>query len=376
MASIASTFVLFATLLHFLVIIGTLNFSVCNGDHGNKISTNNGDDHHGSSKHHGDNRDDDDDEDDDIHGLKMKNFYRKSCPNVDVEKIVESITWKNVGANPSLGAKLLRIHYHDCFVRGCDASLLLDPTTNEATDQVEKEARPNLSLTGYEVIDEIKTRLEKECPETVSCADIVALAARDAVSFQFQKQMWKVPLGRRDGTVCLASEALTDLPSASSNFTTLIKLFSRKGLDKVDLVALSGAHTIGIAHCGVISRRLFNFTGKGDTDPSIEPAYAEILKSKCTTNNKPSSGNIVEMDPNSSIIFDNHYYINLNENKGAFQSDAALLTDSFSATLAKEFENGKTFLANFAKSMVNMGAMEVLTGKDQGEIRKQCRFVN
>ncbi|RZC53329.1 hypothetical protein C5167_012182 [Papaver somniferum] len=373
MASIASTSVLFVTLLQYFLVIGTLNISVCNGDHGKKISTNNGDQHHSSPKHHGDKIDDD--EGDDIHGLKMKNFYRKSCPNVDVEKIVESITWKNVGANPSLGAKLLRIHYHDCFVRGCDASLLLDPTTNEAT-QVEKEARPNLSLTGYEVIDEIKTRLEQECPGTVSCADIVALAARDGVSFQFQKQMWKVPLGRRDGRVSLASEALTDLPSASSNFTTLLRLFSRKGLDKVDLVALSGAHTIGIAHCGVISRRLFNFTGKGDTDPSIEPAYAEILKAKCTTNNKPSSGNIIEMDPNSSIAFDNHYYININEKKGVFQSDAALLTDSFSATLVKEFENGNAFLANFAKSMVNMGAMEVLTREDQGEIRKQCRFVN
>ncbi|KAI3884377.1 hypothetical protein MKX03_020859 [Papaver bracteatum] len=338
MMRLASNSVLFVTLTLF-VLIGTLNFKVCDGQR--------------------------------LNGLKMKNFYRKSCRKVDVEKIVQEITWKNVAANPSLGAKLLRVHYHDCFVRGCDASLLLDPTPNQAT-QVEKQARPNLSLSGFEVIDEIKTRLEKECPETVSCADILALAARDAVSFPFQKQMWRVPLGRRDGRDSRASEALTDLPSASSNFTTLKELFDRKKLNTIDLVALSGAHTIGITRCGVISRRLFNFTGNGDTDPSINPTFANILKAQCAGAN----GNVLEMDPGSSTSFDGHYYKNLNENKGVFQSDAALLTNRFSKFLAKRFERDNTFFPNFATSMINMGSVEVLTRKNQGEIRKNCRFVN
>ena len=66
-------------------------------------------------------------------------------------------------------------------MQGCDASILLDST---AHNKAEKAAVPNLSLGGFDVIDEVKTQLEKTCPGIVSCADIVALAARDSVSFQ------------------------------------------------------------------------------------------------------------------------------------------------------------------------------------------------
>lgn len=66
-------------------------------------------------------------------------------------------------------------------MQGCDASVLLDSTNGSVA---EKQAMPNLSLEGFDVIDEIKTKLEEECSGTISCADIVALAARDAVSYQ------------------------------------------------------------------------------------------------------------------------------------------------------------------------------------------------
>lgn len=148
-------------------------------------------------------------------------FYHKSCPQA--ETIVQDITWKHVKENPSLAAKILRVHYHDCFVRvcmiqnprvyiyiilleylilvtslslciymfwqGCDASVLLDSVGNNTA---EKDAPPNRSLSGYEVIDEIKSTLEEKCPNTVSCADIVALSARDAVSFQARSNFWNI----------------------------------------------------------------------------------------------------------------------------------------------------------------------------------------
>jgi len=62
------------------------------------------------------------------------------------------------------------------YVRqGCDASVLLDDTGNFTG---EKSAG---SLRGFGVIDTIKALLEALCPRTVSCADILAVAARDSV---------------------------------------------------------------------------------------------------------------------------------------------------------------------------------------------------
>ncbi|CAN1350294.1 Peroxidase 24 [Linum perenne] len=224
------------------------------------------------------------------------------------------------------------MHFHDCFVRGCDASILLDST---AGNSAEKDALPNLSLAGYEVIDEIKARLEVVCPETVSCADILTLAARDAC-MQFKRPMWPVFTGRKDGRVSIASE---------------------------------GAHTIGVSRCGVISRRLFNFTGRGDTDPSIEAGFANTLKARCS-----NPGLTLELDPGSSNSFDAHYYQALVQNQGLLQTDAALLMDPRTALLTRTFgSNQQLFFTMFGRSMVKMGAIVEGGGV---EIRKNCRFVN
>lgn len=63
--------------------------------------------------------------------------------------------------------------------QGCDGSILLDDTV---TLKGEKKAATNIhSLKGFGVIDQIKNFVESECPEIVSCADILTIAARDAV---------------------------------------------------------------------------------------------------------------------------------------------------------------------------------------------------
>ncbi|XP_075488162.1 peroxidase 24-like [Primulina tabacum] len=301
----------------------------------------------------------------------IPNFYGTTrCPQA--EQIVRRITWNRVGKDPTLAAKLLRVHYHDCFVRGCDASILLDTV---GTNQSEKDARPNLTLGGFEVIDDIKTQIEQSCPPgIVSCADILALAARDAVSLPFGRSMWNVLTGRKDGRVSLLSDVAGNLPSPFSNFSTLENLFANKGLDINDLVALSGAHTIGVAHCGAFSRRLFDFTGKGDTDPSLDPTYAAFLKTRCPNPANPAT--VVGMDPNSVLSFDSHYFIAVNQSMGLFQSDAALLTNPTSAGIVRRFQSTRNFFNQFAASMVKMGGIQVLVGENAGEIRKNCRVVN
>ncbi|XP_022761199.1 peroxidase 3-like [Durio zibethinus] len=300
-------------------------------------------------------------------GLK-KDFYEKSCPHA--EHIVQSITWKYVACNSTLPAKFLRMHFHDCFVRGCDASVLLDSTANNSA---EKDAVPNQSLAGFDVIDEIKSHLEKTCPEVVSCADILALVARDSVSFQFGRPLWEVPTGRRDGIISRASEALANIPSPFFNFTTLKQSFANKSLTVHDLVVLSGGHTIGVGHCNFFSNRLYNFTGKGDADPSLNSTYASFLKTKCKSLSDNTT--IVEMEPGSSLSFDNNYFSILKQNKGLFQSDAALLTDQGSSNIVDEMLNSKNFFDEFKQSMEKMGTIEVLTGTS-GEIRKKCTVIN
>ncbi|KAA3463084.1 peroxidase 3-like [Gossypium australe] len=304
------------------------------------------------------------------HGGSLKEgFYNNTCPNA--EAIIKNATEKRVASDPTLPARFLRMHFHDCFVRGCDASVLLNSTTNNTA---EKDAIPNLTLAGFDVIDDIKAEVEKKCPNVVSCADVLALAARDAVSFKVsQTPLWKVLTGRRDSRMSRISEALANLPSPFSNFTTLVQNFANKGLNVQDLVVLSGGHTIGVGHCNAFSNRLYNFTGNGDQDTSLNATYATFLKTQCQSLSDNTT--FVVMDPGSGLTFDNNYYVTLKQNKGLFQSDAALLTNKSSRDVVDKLLDSKEFFKEFAKSMEKMGAIGVLTG-NAGEIRKKCYVVN
>ncbi|OMO87860.1 Plant peroxidase [Corchorus capsularis] len=298
------------------------------------------------------------------------NFYSKSCPKA--EKIVQDFVHQHIFNAPSLAAAFLRMHFHDCFVRGCDASILLNSTSS---NQAEKNSPPNLTVRGFDFIERVKSLLEFECPGIVSCADIIALVARDYV-FATGGPYWRVPTGRRDGVISRSSEALTNIPPPFANFTTLLTLFSNQGLDLKDLVLLSGAHTIGISHCSSFSNRLYNFTGVGDQDPSLDSEYAANLKAnKCKTPNDNTTK--VEMDPGSRKSFDLSYYTLLLKRRGLFESDAALTTNPTSLTFIKQLVEGslQNFFAEFALSMEKMGRINVKTGP-QGEIRKHCAVIN
>jgi peroxidase len=228
-------------------------------------------------------------------------YYSKTCPKA--EEIVQNEMKQILSIAPSLAGPLLRMHFHDCFVRGCDGSVLLDATPG---NKAEKDGRPNLTLRGFGSVESIKAKLEKACPNTVSCADVLALIARDSVLLS-KGPTWPVWLGRKDGRISIANET-KQLPPPTANLTQLIQMFAVKGLDIKDLVVLSGAHTIGTAHCSGINDRLYNFTGKNnlnDVDPFLDTNYIAKLRSKCSPTDTTT---LIEMDPGSYKTFDTSYY--------------------------------------------------------------------
>ncbi|CAO2830512.1 unnamed protein product [Amaranthus hypochondriacus] len=297
-------------------------------------------------------------------------FYDYSCPKV--QQIVRSVVAKAVARETRMAASLLRLHFHDCFVHGCDASLLLDSSGDIVS---EKGSIPNFkSARGYEVIDEIKAAVEKACPHTVSCSDILALAARDSTVIAGGPD-WEVPLGRRDSKGASISASNNDIPAPNNTFQTILSRFNSKGLDLLDLVALSGAHTIGDARCVSFRQRLYNENGNGQPDSTLDQTYATRLRQHC-----PQTGgddNLFFLDYANPITFDNLYYKNILSYKALLSSDQVLLTkNQASMTLVKKYaENMQLFFDHFANSMVKMGNISPLTGT-QGEIRQNCRRIN
>uniref|UniRef100_J3MNE8 Peroxidase n=1 Tax=Oryza brachyantha TaxID=4533 RepID=J3MNE8_ORYBR len=289
-------------------------------------------------------------------------YYHRKCP--PAEYVVRDVVGKAVRQNPGVGAGIVRMFFHDCFVQGCDASVLLDPTP--ANPQPEKLGPPNFpSLRGFEVIDAAKSAVEKVCPGVVSCADIIAFAARDASFFLSGHR--RPPGGGSAGRVSLANETLAFLPPPFFNLTQLVGSFQAKGLDVDDLVVLSGAHTIGRSHCS-------SFTDRLSPPSDMNPALATVLRAKCPANPNFTNDPTVVQDVVTPDAMDNQYYKNVLAKNVLFDSDAALLSSPPTAAKVAAFARGK-WERSFARAMVKLGGIEVKTAAN-GEIRRMCRIVN
>ncbi|KAL0334814.1 UNVERIFIED_CONTAM: Peroxidase 10 [Sesamum radiatum] len=261
------------------------------------------------------------------------NFYDKSCPNLGM--------------------------------MGCEGSVLLDDTKDF---KGEKNALPNRnSARGYEVIDSIKADVEKYCPSTVSCVDILALAAREAVVMS-GGPFWPVLLGRLDGLS--ASEK-----SANEQLFEVRKSRIYQVLFKALVGFWAGAHTIGFAQCFTFKRRLFNYKGTGKPDPSLDSSFLSNLQTLCPNVDK-SNTKLTALDSQTINRFDNMYYKNIVNNTGLLESDQALIGDPKTASMVKDYSADPfLFAKDFAASMVKLGKLGVITGQD-GQIRKKCSAVN
>ncbi|KAL1348203.1 peroxidase 4 isoform X2 [Arachis hypogaea] len=263
-----------------------------------------------------------------------------------------------------MGASILRLHFHDCFVNGCDASILLDDTSKFIGEQT--AAANNNSARGFNVIDDIKAMVEKECPGVVSCADILALAARDSVVY-LGGPSWEVGLGRRDSTTASRLDANNSIPAPSFSLSTLKQNFANQGLSEKDLVALSGAHTIGLAQCRLFRPHIYN-------DTNIDASYAKFLRSKCPRTGKDRL--LEPLDRQTPFHFDNLYYKNLVQKKVLLHSDQELYNGGSTDHLVGKYATDRVaFFNDFAKGMVKMSRIKPLTGK-KGEIRLNCAKVN
>ncbi|KAJ7519603.1 hypothetical protein O6H91_20G045700 [Diphasiastrum complanatum] len=296
----------------------------------------------------------------------MFGFYDNDCPRA--ESLVRSTLAANVLFDPTAPAAMLRLAFHDCQVKGCDASILLRSTGRITSEMVSDR---NFGIRRLDLIDRIKSTLELACPGVVSCADIIALAARDAVSLTGGPNI-QIPTGRRDGTFAsnLAADAL--VPPATVNMHDFLQVFNSKGMTVAESVAMLGAHTLGVGHCVSIINRLYP-----TRDNTLGFGFGGQLRLTCPTPYPAFINNNTFMQNDlTNVFFDNQYFRDLMVGRGLFSIDSEVANDPTTSQIVSAFaQNQNLFFSNFASAFVKLTASNVLTG-DQGEVRRNCAFVN
>ncbi|XP_076881449.1 putative peroxidase 26 [Bidens hawaiensis] len=299
----------------------------------------------------------------------IRHFYKVHNTCANVEPFVRhqvGLVWAN---DKSVAPKLIKLLYADCMVNGCDASILLDgPNT-------EKSSPKARGLGAFVLIDKIKQVLEARCPGAVSCADILNLAARDAVYFSGGPS-YPVFLGRRDGLE--SNAAWIDFPSPSMSWESTLAYFESKGLKVQDMATLLGAHMMGRVRCSNILDRLYDFNKTGKPDPTMEESTLTYLRNQCPPKVRLGQPNpLINLNPsNPTHKFTNSYYSQVLTNKAVLGVDQQLRYGGDTYDLTDEFASSiEDFKGEFAFSMSRMGGLKVLTGTD-GQIRLDCKKVN
>ncbi|KAJ4707567.1 Peroxidase [Melia azedarach] len=299
------------------------------------------------------------------------NYYAKSCPGFN--KIMqETITNKQI-ISPTTAAATLRLFFHDCLLNGCDSSILISSTP---FNKAERDADINLSLPGdaFDVITRAKTALELECPNTVSCSDILAVATRDLVKM-VGGPYYNVYLGRKDGRVSKASYVDGNLPKPTMPMSEIIEIFAKRNFTVQEMVALSGAHTIGFSHCKEFSTNIYNYSRVPQYDSHYNPRFAQALQKACADYQKNPTLSVFNdiMSPNK---FDNLYYQNLPKGLGLLESDHGLFNDARTRPFVELYARDQNqFFKAFGRAMEKLSLYGIRTGR-RGEIRSRCDAFN
>ncbi|KAF0903191.1 hypothetical protein E2562_025766 [Oryza meyeriana var. granulata] len=305
-------------------------------------------------------------------------YYSKTCPRA--ERIIADVLVQKQISNPTTAAGVLRLFFHDCFVGGCDASVLVAST---AAARSERDADVNQSLPGdaFEAVARAKAALELECPGVVSCADLLAVAARDLVTMT-GGPFYPLRLGRKDGLSSSPAAPDAEIPHSNLTVSRLVAVFAAKGFTVQELVALSGAHTLGFSHCKEFATRIYNYRRrKGGAavphvDPTMNPALAKRLQDACRDYRRDptiAAFNDV-MTPGK---FDNMYFVNLRRGLGLLGTDQELWGDARTRPHVERYAANETaFFADFARAIQKLSHYGVKTGGKNGEVRRRCDAYN
>ncbi|KAK8494786.1 hypothetical protein V6N13_122274 [Hibiscus sabdariffa] len=263
-------------------------------------------------------------------------FYEHTCPHA--LKTIRTVVRAAIAREHRMAASLIRLHFHDCFVQGCDASILLDDSPSIESEKFAKQ-------------------------------NIVAVAARDASKYAGGPS-WTVKLGRRDSTTANITLATSQLPRVANSLEELISLFGSKGLSAREMVALSGAHTLGQSRCVAFQARMYG--NRSD----IDAGFASARRRNCPPLAPDGDGNLAPLDPVTPNSFDNNYFKNLLKKKGLLQPDQVLFNGGRTDNIVLEYSRNRlVFESDFASAMIKLGDIEPLTGS-AGIVRKICRRVN
>ncbi|KAK9231980.1 hypothetical protein WN943_022221 [Citrus x changshan-huyou] len=261
-------------------------------------------------------------------GVLVLHFYKKSCPSAEMP--VKEEMKRNMLSDISSAAAILRLDFHDCQVDGCDGSILLGNSNGITTETLSDK---NFGIRKVDIINEIKSSLETICPETVSCADFIQLAARDAVYLRIH---W---------------------------------VFLQKNISLEDGVALMGSHTLGVSHCRNFQNRLWPIK-----DDTLSLAFSGMLEMICSN---PTLSDISFAQNDATTLYvDNQYFIDIQSGRGLLKIDSEIATDPRTQPYVTAFgQNTQHFFDRFSSGFLKLSNYKVLVG-GKGEIRRDCRFIN
>ncbi|KAJ8751876.1 hypothetical protein K2173_026078 [Erythroxylum novogranatense] len=209
----------------------------------------------------------------------VEGFGAKAAESVtNIHMLIAGAVRKVVSKGKAAG--VLRLVFHDAGTFDMDENL--GGMNGSIIYELDRPENAGLKKS-FKILDKVKS--EVDAMQSVSWADMIAVAGAEAVSVCGGPTI-TVPLGRLDSEV---PDSEGNLPEESLDASALKQCFKRKGLSTQELVALSGAHTLG---------------SKGFGNPTVfDNEYYKILLQKPWTSSAGMS-NMIGLPSDHALVED------------------------------------------------------------------------